>query len=163
MKTIQTTQLKPNPAGKDRTRTSISETQLAAEWADISNTGRQSVDLSGVSLFHKAYNRSGGFEWELARKLGGVLEPGKVLRIHSGKGPYSVVRNEDKVGSHYYFFTGESRYIWNNDFGDMALLWEPATDIYVDQASYDPYPPDGVILQRVGNKLVVPATIAARW
>jgi hypothetical protein len=45
----------------------------------------------------------------------------------------------------------------------LALLWEPATDIYVDQARYDLYPPDRVILQRVGNKLVVPAAIASAW
>lgn len=163
MKTIWTNQLKPNPAGKDRTRTGASETQLAAEWVDIKNIGRQNVELSGVSLFHKAFKRDGSYEWELVKALGGVLEPGKVLRIHSGKGPYSVVRDEDKVGSDYYFFTGESRYVWNNDFGDTSLLWQPASKTTIDEASYDPSPPEGVILQRVGNKLVAPAAVKSRW
>jgi hypothetical protein len=163
MKTLQTTRLKPNPAGKDRTRTSISETQLAAEWVDIKNVGGQNVDLSGVSVYHKAFKRDGTYEWELVVSLSGVLEPAKVLRIHSGKGPYSVVREEDKVGSDYYLFTGVSRYIWNNDFGDTSALWEPATKTFIDQAYYDPYPPEGVILQRVGDMLVAPATVVSRW
>ena len=50
MKTIRTNQLKPNPAGKDRTRSGASETQLAAEWVDIMNTGRIDADLNGVAL-----------------------------------------------------------------------------------------------------------------
>jgi hypothetical protein len=161
MKTIQTTQLKPNPAGKDRTRTGISQAQLAAEWVDIKNVGRQALDLSGVNLFHKAFQRDGTFEWELVKSLTGTLESGKVLRIHSGSGPYSMVRDEDKVGCDYYFFTEENRYIWNNDFGDTSLLWEQAARLKIDEASYDKYPPDGVILRRVGGKLVAPATVAS--
>lgn len=163
MKTIQTSQLKPNPAGKDRTRTGASESQLAAEWVDIKNTGRSSVDLSGVSLYHKAFKRDGSFEWELVVRLSGVLGAGQVLRVHSGKGPFSVVRAEDKVGSDFYMFTGESRYIWNNDYGDASLLWQPATKVTIDEASYDAYPPEGVTLQRVGSKLVAPARVASRW
>ncbi len=163
MKMIQTSQLKPNPAGKDRTKTNISETLLAAEWVDIKNTGRTSVDLTGVSLFHKAFKRDGSYEWELVLRLSGNIDAGKVLRIHSGNGPYSVVRTEDKLGSDYYMFTCNSRYVWNNDFGDSSLLWQPSDKVTIDEASYDPYPPDGVILQRVGSKLVVPARVASRW
>lgn len=156
MKTIRTNQLKPNPAGKDRTRSGASETQFAAEWVDIKNTGRIDVDLNGVTLFHKAFKRDGTFEWEVVRRLTGTLPAGKVLRIHSGKGPYNVVRDEDKAGSDYYFFTEESRYIWNNDRGDTSLLWEPASKTTIDEAAYDSNPPEGVILQRVGDKLVAP-------
>lgn len=50
MKTLQTVRLKPNPAGKDRTRSGASETQLGGEWADIKNTGRLDVNLVGVNL-----------------------------------------------------------------------------------------------------------------
>ena len=91
------------------------------------------------------------------------IPAGQVLRVHSGKGPFSVVRAEDRIGSDYYMFTGESRYIWNNDFGDSSLLWQPATKVTIDEASYDAYPPEGVILQRVGSKLVAPARVASRW
>lgn len=163
MKTIQTSQLKPNPAGKDRTKTGASETQLAAEWVDIKNTGRSSVNLTGISLYHKAFKRDGSFEWDLVVKLSGEIGAGQVLRIHSGKGPFSVVRAEDKVGSDYYMFTGQSRYIWNNDHSDTSLLWQPSTELRIDEASYDAYPPEGVILQRVGSKLVAPARVASRW
>src|SRR5690606_37954694 len=102
-------------------------------------------------------------EWELVVQLSGVLSVGQVLRVHSGKGPVSVVRAEDKVGSDYYMFTGQSRYIWNNDYGDTSLLWQPSTELRIDEASYDPYPPEGVILQRVGSKLVASARVASRW
>lgn len=162
MKAIQTSRLKPNPTGKDRSKAGISETQLAAEWVDLKNIGRLNIDMTGISLFHKAFKRDGTWEWELVRKLSGILPPDKVLRIHSGKGPYSVVRDEDKVGSDYYFFTDVSRYIWNNDYGDSSLLWEPASKTTIDDAEYDPYPPEGVILQRAGNKLVAPV-VARRW
>ena len=84
MKMIQTSQLKPNPAGKDRTKTNISETLLAAEWVDIKNTGRTSVDLTGVSLFHKAFKRDGSYEWELVLRLSGNIDAGKVLRVSCG-------------------------------------------------------------------------------
>lgn len=161
MSTMQTSQLKPNPAGKDRTKTGISETQLAAEWVDLKNVGRQNVDLSGINLCHKAFKKDGSYEWEVVASLNGVIPPGKVLRVHSGKGPHSIVRAEDKVGNDYFVFTGQSRYIWNNDFGDTSLLWEVSAKRTIDQASYDPNPPEGVVLQRVGDKLE-PTAVAYR-
>tara|TARA_R110002072_G_scaffold161403_1_gene312932 strand:- start:39479 stop:39970 length:492 start_codon:yes stop_codon:yes gene_type:complete len=163
MKTIQTSQLKPNPAGKDRTKSGASESQLASEWVDIKNIGRSGVDLSGVSLFHKAFKRDGSAEWELVVRLSGVLGAGQVLRVHSGKGPFSVVRAEDRTGNDYYMFTGESRYMWNNDYGDCSLLWQPSTEVTIDEVSYDAYPPEGVVLQRVGSKLVASTQAVSRW
>lgn len=127
------------------------------------NTGRSSVDLTGVSLFHKAFKQDGSFEWDLVVRLFGEIGTGQVLRVHSGKGPFSVVRAEDKVGSDYYMFTGQSRYMWNNDYGDASLLWQPSDKVTIDEASYDPYPPEGAILQRAGSKLVAPAWVASRW
>jgi hypothetical protein len=162
MKMIQTSQLKPNPAGKDRTKTGISETQLAAEWVDIKNIGWSSVDLTGISLYHKAFKRDGSFEWDLVARLSGEIGTGQALRVHSGNGPYSVVRAEDKAGCDYYMFTGQSRYMWNNDYGDASLLWQPSTKSTVDEASYDPYPPEGVVLQRVGSKLIASTQTASR-
>ncbi|MCC7336730.1 MAG: hypothetical protein IT422_16690 [Pirellulaceae bacterium] len=160
--TVRTNQLKPNPAGKDRSTSGASESQLAAEWVDIKNVGRTNIALSGVNLYHKAFRRDGSFEWELVGKLSGVLGAGQVLRVHSGKGPYSVVRPEDSVGSDFYIFTGVSRYIWNNDYSDSSLLWQPSTKASIDEASYDAYPPEGAILQRVGDKLVAPSWATVR-
>lgn len=156
-KTLQTVRLKPNPAGKDRTKTGVSETQLGAEWVDIKNTGSYDVSLAGTNLFHKAYKYDGSWDWELVKALSGILKPGEILRVHSGKGPLSVLRAEDQSGAHYHTFIGESRYVWNNDKGDTAGLWQPATKEWDDEASYDPYPPEGVILVRSGSKLVAQA------
>lgn len=159
MKTIQTSRLKPNPTGKDRSRTGASESQLSGEWVDIKNVGTMRVDLVGVRLYHKAFKAGGGYEWDVVKELSGVLAPGEIIRVYSGKGPYSVVKAEDKTGCNYYTFVGESRYVWNNDFGDTAGLWEVSTKTFIDQASYDPYPPEGVILQRSGDKLLAPAAV----
>lgn len=159
---VQASQLKPNPAGKDRSASGANESQLAAEWVDIKNVGRTNISLSGVNLYHKAFKRDGSFGWELVAKLSGVLGASQVLRVHSGKGPYSVVRPEDSVGSDFYLFTGVSRYIWNNDYGDSSLLWQPSRKARLDEASYDAHPPEGAILQRVGDKLVAPSWATLR-
>ena len=161
MKTLQTVRLKPNPAGKDRTRFGATETQLGAEWADIKNTGIYDVNLTGVNLYHKAFKRDGSWEWEIVKSLSGLLRPQQVLRIHSGKGPLTALREEDVRGADLHDFTGRSSYIWNNAEGDTAALWEPATQQWIDQASYDPNPPEGVVLVRIGDKLVVPAAASA--
>jgi hypothetical protein len=86
------------------------------------------------------------------------LKPGESVRVHSGqKRELSVLYAEDQRGATYHTFSGEDRYTWNNDKGDTAGLFEGNNRI--DKASYDPYPPGGVILQRVGDKLVAPAGV----
>jgi hypothetical protein len=35
--------------------------------------------------------------------------------------------------------------------------------VTIDKASYDPNPPEGVVLVRVGDKLVAPVSRAANW
>lgn len=161
-KNLQTVRLKPNPKGKDRTRSGASETQLGAEWADIKNVGRHDENLSGVNLFHKAYKQDGTWDWELVKVLSGTLKPGQVMRVHSGRGPLSVLRAEDLEGADYHVFAGESRYLWNNDRGDTAALWLVEAKDFVDRTSYDGVPPEGVVLHRVGDKLVPLAAPATR-
>jgi hypothetical protein len=48
-------------------------------------------------------------------------------------------------------------YVWNNERGDCAALWQVGEKDSFDKACYDAIPPEGVILVSVGNKLVVPA------
>jgi hypothetical protein len=148
MKTLQTVKMKPNPASKDRTRRGASETQLGAEWADIKNIGARDVDLSGITLSHRVMT------------FKGTLKPGQVMRVHTGKGPQIVLRQEDLDGADFHLFSGHDQYVWNNDCGDCASLWEGGSSAHLDKACYDCPPPDGVILHRVGDKLV-PATAAA--
>jgi hypothetical protein len=61
------------------------------------------------------------------------------------------LRPEDVAGAHHHTFTGKN-YVWNNDCGDTAGLGNG--QVWIDNASYDPYPPEGRILIRQGDKLV---------
>jgi hypothetical protein len=148
---------KPNPRGKDKSRQGEAPAaQLAAEWVDIKNVSNSGVELKGLGLYHKAYARDGTWKWDLVRAMPTFTLPaGETLRVHSGSGPLAIVREEDKVGCHWHVFTGRDEYVWNNDYGDTALLWYIPEKKTIDSASYDPYPPDGAVLVRVGDKLVV--------
>ena len=157
MKTLMITQLKPNPAGKDRQPFGpIDPSQLAAEWVDIKNMGATGVNTRGVEVNNKAF-RPGDTEghWRAVVALPDfVLPTGAVLRLHSGKGgDYGVIRAEDNAGSDYRMFTGRNDYVWNNREGDTAALWDLGAQQWIDGASYDPNPPEGVVLVRHGTKL----------
>lgn len=164
MKTLQTVRMKPNPAGKDRMRYGASETQLGAEWADIKNVGAGPVDLEGVRLCHIAYAGDGrSSTWQVVMSFRGTLGAGQTMRIHTGKGPASVLRAEDLQGADFHLFTGHDNYVGNNDRGDCASLWEPGASSPFDKACYDPWPPEGAVLHRVGEKLVSVAMRASRY
>ena len=158
MKTLQISQLKPNPAGKDRTRLGpVSATQLAGEWVDVKNTGAFPVNLENVELNHKAFSHEDPVgRWQQAKVFPKFSLPaGKIVRVHSGQHrDVSVVAPTDQTGADYHTFTGEDAYIWNNKEGDTAALWNLALQEWIDSASYNPDPPEGVILVRVGSKLI---------
>jgi len=153
MKSLRVIKAKPNPRGKDRNGTFTPPKQLAAEWVDFWNNGDESYPLEIISLQHIAFQpscRDG--RWEQVMSFKGSLLSGQVVRVHSGGHlPLSEMYPEDAVGADFHLFTGRN-YIWNNDCGDAAGLWNGI--IWVDKASYDPYPPEGVILVREGDKLV---------
>ena len=161
---IRVTQLKPNPAGKDRGRLgSVSPAQLGAEWVDIKNFGGAPVDLAGTVLFHLAYGRTGVQpDWQKITSFNGRLPAGAVLRVHSGQSrDLNMLYIDDRIGADFHLFTGRDAFIWNNAEGDTVGLWETSSKSWADSASYDAYPPEGVILVRSGSKLI-PAGIAAR-
>ena len=153
MKYLQIVKAKPNPMGKDRTQGQTPKKQLAAEWVDFKNGGDESYDLQSVSLQHIAYQpgcRDG--KWAQVMTFKGFLKPGEVVRVHSGSEiPPSEMYPEDATGATYHLFTGKN-YIWNNDCGDTAGLWDGK--VWIDKASYDPYPVEGKILLRQGDKLI---------
>jgi hypothetical protein len=161
MKTLQITRIKPNPAGKDKTpRGMASASQLGAEWVDFKNTGALPVNVAGVDLYHLAY-APGAPEgkWDKIMDFTGTLPAGQTVRVHSGSGPESAIRPEDRAGAEHHVFTGRN-YVWNNRQGDKPTLFEPAQKQNIDQATYDPYPPEGEFLVRSGSKLV-PAFVPA--
>ena len=154
---LKTIRLKPNPTGKDRTRHGATAAQLAAEWVDIQNTGKQAVDVTGVVVMHVAY-RPGASQghWEKVLSLPKVvLASGRVIRIHAGQTrPAGVIRPEDLAGADIHLFTGEDRYIWNNDRADCSSLWLPGKNDPFDKAWYAEKPAEGAILLRSGDWLV---------
>jgi predicted extracellular nuclease len=152
---LKVVRLKPNPFGKDRTRVGSTAAQLGAEWIDIQNQGSAVLNLSGLDLYHLAYNSSGQSHWEKVLSLTGSLAPRASLRIHSGQNrDLSVLRPEDRVGAYLHTFTGSDAYVWNNREGDTALLWLPSSSTEIDKASYNPNPSEGTILSRSGSELV---------
>lgn len=161
MKSLLITRIKPNPAGKDRNQFgTTSASQLAAEWVDFKNTASTPVDLGDIELYHVAYapGATRG-RWEKVIDFRGALQPGRTVRVHSGSGPESVIRPEDRAGAEHHLFTHRN-YVWNNREGDTPMLFDSTANQNIDQASYDPYPPEGQVLVRSGNKLV-PAVVPA--
>ena len=156
MPTLQVFRLKPNPAGKDRSRSGATAAKLGGEWVDVKNTGYMSVQLAGVDVYHLAFGiHYPQGRWEKVTSLTGQLESGRVLRVHAGQfRNLSVLRAEDLAGADLHTFTGKDAYVWNNREGDTPLLWLAASSSEVDRAVYSPNPPEGAILIRVGDKLV---------
>jgi hypothetical protein len=156
---IRVVQLKPNPAGKDSLGLAFAA-QLAAEWVDVRNDAKTAFDVSRLSMFHRAYaGASSNWQWGSVIASGaeftGFLQPGQVLRIHSGRvRELGVIRAEDRVGADLHGFTGRDAYIWNNSQGDMAAIWNAIAKVFIDQAEYLPYPPEGTVLVRSGDLLV---------
>jgi len=153
MKLLRIIKAKPNPSGKDRIGGIAPPKQLAGEWVDFRNAGDELHSLEGISLYHVAYQpgcRDGKPEKVMGFK--GSLKPGEIVRVHSG-GEIGLgeMHPEDAQGAHYHLFTG-GNYVWNNSCGDSAGLWNGL--IWIDNASYEPYPSEGRILVREGDKLV---------
>lgn len=157
MKALKITQAKPNPTGKDWFPGDIPSRQLAGEWVDFKNVGNESFSLRNIALYHVAYQlgcTSG--KWKKVEGFKGVLDVGGIVRVHSGgRIPLEQLDPVDVRGADYHIFTGDS-YIWNNDCGDKPSLYDLIRKKWIDKTFYDPNPPEGEILIRVGNKLVPP-------
>ena len=154
---LRITHLKPNPLGKDRTRHGgATAAQLGAEWVDFQNAGTSSTKLDGIALYHVAFS-PGDHQgsWEKIMTFNGILQRDKIVRVHSGQArDPSVLNPEDINGADHHLFTGRDAYVWNNREGDTAALWK--AEQLIDKASYAPNPPEGVVLTRSGDRLVLP-------
>jgi len=165
MASLRITQIKPNPAGKDRNRHgSASAAQLGAEWVDFKNVSGSAQPLAGLELYHLAYSHPGAKpEWEKIMSFNGTLGVGQTVRVHSGqvRSP-SILNAEDLRGADFHLFTGRDAYVWNNREGDSPGLWWNQQRAWEDKAEYDPNPPEGAILVRSGSKLVPASTSGYR-
>ncbi len=153
MKSLRIVRAKPNPAGKDRHGPHTPPAQLAAEWVDFNNDGTEGFPLEPITLYHVAYQPScRDPKWDKLMTFKGTLAAGKTVRVHSGNElALNQMHPEDASGADHHLFTGRN-YVWNNTCGDTAGLYNGQA--FEDKATYDPYPPEGAILHRQGDKLV---------
>ncbi|MCX6717215.1 MAG: hypothetical protein NTU76_00880 [Candidatus Taylorbacteria bacterium] len=150
---LQIIKAKPNPSGKDRIKNFAPQYQLAGEWVDIKNFSNQPMNLTHVKLYHWAYKLPKP-DWEIVTGFQGTLPAGKVVRVHTGqKTSLSEIRPEDLLGADFHIFSGKG-YLWNNDKEDKPMLWDTNIKEYIDKTSYDAYPLEGKILNRISNKLI---------
>ncbi len=127
------------------------------EWFDVRNDGSASVRTNGLCLYHLEYPSSEGEpEYKFVVTLPDCsLKPGEILRVHSGpRRDLSALYSEDRTGADQHAFTGGEARVWNRREGDTAVLYALATKETTDSVSYDPNPPEGVVLWREGSKLV---------
>jgi hypothetical protein len=167
---IQITRAKPNPAGKDSSHGRPIPQQLLAEWVDLKNIGDAAVRLSSLHLANTQFgpacqiHKQAQIYWN--DKSSTVLQPGETVRVHTGREVEAWRMNqEDRLGVNHHSFADSGNFVLNNDCGDNLSVWWQGQDEKWhrdDAASYDPYPPEGQVLQRSGSKLVPSYVFAAR-
>ena len=157
--------IKPNPTGKDRPpHSGPTAEQLAAEWLDFKNDTGNTLTLDGVALYHVAYPTGGQPTWSRIMTFKGGLKPSEIVRVHSGRDRgLAVIRAEDRAGATHHLFTGDDAFVWNNRQGDRPRLKNKTANQEIDQAWYGPNQPEGAVLVRVGDQLVVGQARAANW
>jgi hypothetical protein len=153
---LQVYRAKPNPAGKDRTRSGPIPQQLVAEWADIKNVGTENVSFAQMELHDTTFGphcRVDGTEcyWSGASSQGS-LAPGQVLRVHTGSKQYEATLSAEDRGSdvNWSAYAERGNFVLNNDCGDViTVIWADGTGKrWKDSAAYDPQPPEGAVLYR---------------
>ncbi|MCB1103357.1 MAG: hypothetical protein H7A44_08120 [Opitutaceae bacterium] len=163
MPNLTVTRAKPNPAGRDRANGRSLPAQLLGEWVDITNTATTAISLGGSGLTHREYDAQGQLKQESTVYWQGsarqVLQPGQVLRVHTGReSDRAAMSYQDSVGAHYHAFAESYNFVLNNAQGDEPSIWAKDRNdrwsIRIDGAWYSPYPPEGIALRRMGDRLV---------
>lgn len=160
---LQIYQVKPNPPGKDQTNNgSPTPEQLLGEWVDLENNGTESVTFSNIQLHRTLFNElcqtKGQTELFWSAEGNGLLKPGQILRIHTGKHrDRSLMASVDETEVDWHAYAERDDFVLNNRCGDIVVVtWrdDEGRD-YKDAASYAPNPPEGAILKRSENQLVL--------
>jgi hypothetical protein len=153
---------KPNPAGKDRTRSGPIPQQLVAEWVDIKNIGTQSVSFASMELHDTQFGRTcsdivGTERYWQERQSRDALAPGQILRVHTGSKQYENTLSAEDRGSDVSWrgFADHGNFVLNNVCGDViTVIWaDDRNQRWKDSAGYDANPPEGAVLYRVGDRL----------
>src|SRR5262245_53250327 len=100
---LQVYRVKPNPAGKDRTRSGPVPEQLVAEWVDVKNVGNEPVGFATMELHDTTFApgcRADGTEcyWKTPQATGS-LAPGEVLRVYTGSKRFEGTLSAQDRGS----------------------------------------------------------------
>jgi len=152
---------KPNPAGKDRVGGYPRNEQLLGEWVDLQNVGDAPVSLTTLHLSNVTFSQNcvpgnNTIYWSGTGTQS--LTPGQILRVHTGKSMYSSsMQSQDWAGAHLHAYAEKGNFVLNNKCGDAIAVWWKGNDEkwnQEDRASYDPNPPEGAVLRRVGDKLI---------
>lgn len=153
---------KPNPFGKDKVSGTPLPEQLLGEWVDIQNKGNESVVFSSMELRHTMFdskcnnlNRT-----EVYWNGGGVttLTPGQTIRVHTGRlSDKDKMNPADDGAVAWHGYANRDNFVLNNKCGDIIrVTWSDSSGKrWYDEASYDANQPEGAILHRSGNKLVL--------
>lgn len=153
---------KPNPAGRDKAGGYPIPSQLLGEWVDIINNGSGAVHLEGLHLANQRYDQNCSYQetriyWSGSRAE--VLAPRQVLRVHTGRRiDANQMHAQDWTGANLHSYADNGQFVLNNKCGDVLTLWTKShTGAWVkhDTCSYSPYPPEGAVLVRSGDQLVV--------
>jgi hypothetical protein len=164
---LQVYRAKPNPAGKDRSRSGPKPEQLVAEWVDIKNVGTQDVAFASFELHHTTFKPgciADGTEcyWKVPQATGG-LAPGQILRVHTGsKRLEGTLSAEDRgLDVNWSTYAERENFALNNDCGDLiTVVWaDDAGKRWKDSAGYGPRPPEGVVLYRSPDGKLRPAPV----
>jgi hypothetical protein len=147
----------PNPAGKDRQHPyAPSNDQLNREWVEFANASARTLSMQGVAISHYTFDRACGRTGEdQLTSFTGNLDPGRSIRLHTGRG------QAWDEGTVRHLYADRSNYAWNNVCGDTAVLRSSRGDV-IDWASYDPDPPEGVVLTRLPGTNKLSAARTAR-
>jgi hypothetical protein len=156
-------QAKPNPVGKrgndrtDRTRDEL----LLGEWVDIENNGIELITFSRIQLHHTLFNElcqtSGQTKKYWSAEGTGLLKPGQILRVHTGRHQDRGMLSEaDEDDADWHAYAERADFVLNNRCGEVIVLtWQDEEGReYKDVASYAPNPPEGAVLIRSDNQLV---------
>ena len=155
---------KPNPLGKDAAHHTAKPEQLLGEWVGLRNNGNTNINLANYHLANREFDAhciakpKPVIYW--LGDAGKTLAPGETARVHTGRhADWWTANSEDKQGVNYHSFAERGWFVLNNRCRDTVSVWTKDRNgdyQLVDSAAYDPNPPEGAVLERVGDKLVVP-------
>jgi hypothetical protein len=158
---LQIYRAKPNPVGKEQiSNGSPRPNQLLGEWVDIENTGTEPITFSKIGLHHTLFDEQchtlGETERYWKAEGSGLLKPGQILRVHSGRHrDKNQMSKADNEGADWHAYAERDDFVLNNRCGDIVVVsWlDQEGQKFTDSASYAPHPAVDATLRRADHQL----------